>query len=69
MTLTPGATVELHFVDAPLDVLVRRVRERGGPHAEVLAEEILVKLGHRFERPTPEETASYARYLGPDDAA
>lgn len=65
--LRQGASVELHFVDASLDVLVRRVRERGGPHAEALAEDILVKLGHRFERPTPEEAASYARYVGPDD--
>jgi predicted kinase len=63
-----GAEVELHFVDAPLEVLERRVRERGGPHAEILAEEILLKLGHKFERPTPEEAASYARYVGPDDA-
>ena len=63
-----GATVELHFVDAPLDVLERRVRERGGPHASVLAEEILRKLGHKFERPTPEEAATYDRFVGPDVA-
>ena len=61
-----GAATELHFVDAPLDVLERRVRERGGPHAEILAEDILRKLGHRFERPAPDEAASYDRYVGPD---
>jgi predicted kinase len=61
-----GAAVELHFVDAPLDELVRRVQARGGPHAEVLASEILVKLGHRFERPAPDEVATYDRYVGPD---
>lgn len=62
-----GAGVELHFVDAPLDELVRRVLARGGPHAEVLANEILLKLGHRFERPAPDEAATYDRYVGPDD--
>jgi predicted kinase len=58
---------ELHFVDAPLDELERRVRTRGGPHATVLAEEVLLKLGHQFERPTDEETALYHRYVGPRD--
>lgn len=66
MARRQGAAVELHFVDAPLDELVRRVRERGGPHAAVLADEILVRLGHRFERPTPDEAATYDRYVGPD---
>lgn len=62
-----GAAVELHFVDAPLHVLERRVRERGGPHAAVLAEDILLKLGHLFERPTDDEVATYDRYVGPSD--
>ncbi|RZJ10949.1 MAG: ATP-binding protein [Rubrivivax sp.] len=61
-----GAAAELHFVDAPLDELERRVRERGGPHAAILADEILRKLGHRFERPSDDEAATYDRYVGPD---
>ncbi|KQW45364.1 hypothetical protein ASD88_10580 [Pelomonas sp. Root662] len=63
-----GAAVELHFVDAATDVLARRIRERGGPHAEVLERDILLKLGHRFERPTADEAATYDRYLGPQDS-
>jgi predicted kinase len=62
-----GVPCELHFLDAPLLELERRVRARGGPHATTLAEDVLLKLGHRFERPTEEETALYQRYVGPKD--
>lgn len=62
-----GAAAELHFVDAPLGVLERRIRERGGPHATILVEEVLLKLGHKFERPTDDEAATYDRYSGPND--
>lgn len=61
------ATTELHFVDAPLPELARRVRERGGPDAQRLIEEVLLKFPEKFERPTAEETALYDRYFGPDD--
>jgi predicted kinase len=60
-----GAATELHFLDAPLDELVRRVRVRGGPAAEELASKVLLQESHLFERPTPAETALFDRYVGP----
>lgn len=60
-----GAATELHFVDAPLDELERRVRERGGPDAEALIADVLLGLSDRFERPTPDEIAGYDRYVPP----
>ena len=62
-----GAATELHFLDAPLDELVRRVRARGGPAAEELASKVLLQESHLFERPTPVETALFDRYVGPDE--
>jgi predicted kinase len=62
-----GASAELHFVDAPLAELERRVRARGGPHAATLAKDVLLALGHKFERPTEEEARLYDRYVGPND--
>lgn len=64
-----GARVELHFVDAPMNELERRVRERGGPHAAILVEEVLAKFAHKFERPSAEEAATYDGYSGPNDPA
>jgi predicted kinase len=63
-----GAMTELHFLDAPLDELVRRVRARGGPDAEALASQVLLGSSARFERPTADEIALFDRYFGPDDA-
>jgi predicted kinase len=62
-----GAMTELHFLDAPLGELVRRVRARGGPDAEALASQVLLGTSARFERPTPDEIARFDRYVGPDD--
>lgn len=62
-----AAATELHFVDAPLPELARRVRERGGPDAQRLLEEVLLKFPEKFERPTADETALYGVYVGPDD--
>jgi predicted kinase len=59
-----GATTELHFLDAPQDELVRRLRARGGPDDESLAE-LLVGTSDNFERPTPDEIARFDRYVGP----
>lgn len=61
------ATTELHFVDAPLPELARRVRERGGPDAKSLLEDVLMKFPEKFERPTADETALYDTYFGPDE--
>ena len=61
------AGTELHFVDAPLPELARRVLERGGPDAKSLVEDVLLKFPERFERPTADETELYDVYFGPDD--
>jgi predicted kinase len=61
-----GATTELHFLDAPVDELARRVRARGGPDDEALAS-LLVDTSDSFERPTADEVARFDRYIGPDD--
>lgn len=62
-----GAATELHFVDAPLAELARRVRERGGPDADRLVEDVLLKFPERFERPTADEAAQYDRYFAPGE--
>jgi len=63
-----NAIAELHFLNAPVDELARRVRARGGPFAEVLATDVLLKDHGRFEQPSPEEAALFQRYVGPNDA-
>lgn len=63
-----GAAAELHFLHAPLDELVRRVRTRGGPYAEALASEVLLRDAAKFQEPLPEEVARFDRYFGPNDA-
>lgn len=60
-----GALTVLHFVDAPLDELIRRVRARGGPDAEALISDVLIGLSDRFERPLADEIAGYDHYVGP----
>jgi predicted kinase len=62
-----GAAVELHFLNAPLGELVRRVRNRGGPYADVLASQVLMQESVRFEHPMPDEIALFDRYFGPED--
>jgi predicted kinase len=59
-----GIAVELHFMDAPLQELVRRVLERGGEHARFLADKVLLEYSSRFERPTADEIAAYDQYVG-----
>jgi predicted kinase len=67
VAVAAGAVTELHFVDAPLDELVRRVRARGGPEAEALASQVLLRTSGQFERPAPEETALFDHYIAPTD--
>ena len=62
-----NANSELHFLKAPLEELVRRVRARGGPEAEALASNVLLKDFTQFEEPSSEEIALFDRYVGPDD--
>jgi predicted kinase len=61
-----GAAVELHFLDAPLDELVARVRARGGQEAEELVT-LLGRDSRHFERPTAEEIARFDVYVGPNE--
>ena len=62
-----NAATELHFVDAPLPELARRVRQRGGPDAKSLLEDVLLKFPEKFERPTADEIGLYDVYFGPED--
>jgi predicted kinase len=62
-----NATAELHFVNAPLDELVRRVRARGGPECEALVTGVLLKDSAKFEEPSPAEISLFDRYVGPND--
>jgi len=63
-----GVAAELHFMDAPPEELIRRVRQRGGPHAGVLVDKVLLEYAGKFERPGPEEAAAFDRYVAPDEA-
>lgn len=63
-----GAPAELHFMNAPMEVLRQRVLARGGADAEVLANKVLMQDGGAFEPPSPEEARGYDRFVGPDDA-
>lgn len=62
-----GATSELHFVNAPIDELAERVRSRGGPEAEALVTDVLLKYHEIFEHPSPDEIALFDRYVCPSD--
>ena len=62
-----GAKTELHYLNAPLEELVRRVRKRGGPYADALASKVLLQEADGFERPTNDEIARFDCYFGPDD--
>ncbi|HUG10521.1 MAG TPA: ATP-binding protein [Opitutaceae bacterium] len=66
MAVSAGARAELHFLDAPLDELVRRVRQRAGPDAEILASSVLMQDAGKFEKPTSEEAALFDSYFGPE---
>jgi predicted kinase len=49
-----GAAVELHFLDAPVNVLYERIRLRSMESPPIQLDD-LVKWNETFERPTPEE--------------
>jgi predicted kinase len=48
------AAVELHFLDAPVDLLQERIRKRNSESPAITLEN-LVKWAEMFERPTEEE--------------
>lgn len=57
-----GAQVELHYLDAPLDVLWERVRDRGMDQqrdSRALTREDLESYASVFERPDAEELTLY----------
>jgi predicted kinase len=53
-----GAAVELHYLDAPADVLFERIQRRGmeGPPIE---RDALLRWCEAFQSPTPEEMALF----------
>ena len=53
-----GAGVELHFVDAPIEVLFERIRWRNRESPSITFEDV-VKWAEIFERPSPEEMALF----------
>jgi predicted kinase len=62
-----GARTELHWLDAPVDVCIERVRARGGDGADVLANAILRDSAHQYRAPAPDETDHYDRYVAPGE--
>lgn len=53
-----GASVELHFLDAPLTVLMERIRERSSESPPITMDD-LVRWDTQFERPCVEELALF----------
>ena len=53
-----GASVELHFLDPPIDVLFQRIQARNMESPPIQRED-LVKWSEIFQRPTPEEIALF----------
>jgi predicted kinase len=53
-----GAAVELHYLSAPVDVLLERVRRRGSENPPIEREDFL-RWGEIFQVPTPEEMALF----------
>lgn len=53
-----GAAIELHFLDAPVDVLFERIRRRDMETPAITLED-LQKWSQIFERPTSEEMALF----------
>jgi len=51
---TLGASVELHYLTAPIDVLFERIRHRGMEKPPIERNDLL-RWAEMFEEPTPEE--------------
>jgi predicted kinase len=60
-----GAAVELHYLNAPPDVLFERIQRRGMENPPIDREE-LARWFDIFQPPTPEERALYDEPLGVD---
>jgi predicted kinase len=57
-----GAAVELHYLTAPLDVLLERIQHRGMESPPV-ERDALMRWAEMFERPTPEEGALFDQFI------
>jgi len=53
-----GAAVELHYLDAPTDVLYERIEQRGREYPPI-KREALSQWREAFQAPTPEEIALF----------
>ncbi len=53
-----GAAVELHFLDAPLNVLLERIRHRGAESPPITSDD-LTEWDGQFQRPSLEEMALF----------
>jgi predicted kinase len=62
-----GAAVELHYLDAPVDVLFERIRRRGMEHPPI-TREALVRWRAAFQAPDAEERALFDAPLETDRA-
>lgn len=57
-----GATVELHYLSAPIEILYERIRRRGMEHPPMERESML-QWAESFQAPTPEEMALFDKPL------
>lgn len=60
-----GVAVELHYLEAPVDVLFERIQRRGREQPHIRKEQ-LIEWSRLFEAPTPEELALFDAPLAPD---
>jgi predicted kinase len=60
-----GAAVELHYLDAPLDVLFERIQRRGTEHPPI-TRDALARWSEIFQAPTAEELALFDEPLVTD---
>lgn len=63
-----GATVELHYVSAPADVLFERIQRRGMENPPI-ERDAVSRWFEQFQEPTPEEMALFDEPLVPDVAS
>lgn len=63
-----GAAVELHFLDAPVDVLFDRIRRRNSETPAITFED-MQKWAQTIEKPSPEEVALFDQPQRVDPAA
>jgi predicted kinase len=63
-----GAAVELHFLSAPVDILLERIQRRGLEKPPI-EREALARWFDTFQEPTPEEMALFDKPLVADIAS